>query len=572
MRSKALMFGLLIAACLAAAVTAGEIVNSSSTDPHLATAVIDRVVNYQGSLKDNSGNPVPDDTRTMTFRVYNAPSGGSALWSSGVLSVATTGGFFSVDLGPIPLPFSQTYYLSIQVAPDAEMAQRLKITMAAYSAVTDTANVALAIPDNSVTSAKIANGTIQFGDIAQNGAAAGQVMKWSGSAWVARNDSIGGGGGSNWTLSGNVLSTNNFWGLAKGNSENVLYGTNIHTHLNLGYACTTGTASQNLSFCTVGGGECNRAGGDISTVSGGWANKAIGHYSAVGGGRENSATGSNALVAGGWLNFSSGESSTIGGGSGNSATGMSSTVAGGAGNTAGARTASVGGGNINSASGYGSVIAGGNENQVTDTNSVVCGGKLNLALSKCSVILGGTQDTLAVGANYSMAFGRGIYGLNSYRFYLFDAFYPGRFALNRDNRDGMASYPIHVGTDATNGNGAYLTAGGTWTNGSSRTFKENFTPYDGAELLSKISGLSLASYNYINSTEKHFGPVAEEFVGAFDTGVIRESDGKRDDMYLSSGDVAGVALAGVQELLKIIEQQNEKIEYLENEIDKLKAK
>jgi polyhydroxyalkanoate synthesis regulator phasin len=57
--------------------------------------------------------------------------------------------------------------------------------------------------------------------------------------------------------------------------------------------------------------------------------------------------------------------------------------------------------------------------------------------------------------------------------------------------------------------------------------------------------------------------VAEEFVGAFDTGVIRESDDQRDDMYLSSGDVAGVALAGVQELLKKIDQLERRVAELE---------
>ncbi len=136
--------------------------------------------------------------------------------------------------------------------------------------------------------------------------------------------------------------------------------------------------------------------------------------------------------------------------------------------------------------------------------------------------------------------------------------------VNRDDNDGGINYPIHVGTSTSNGNGAYLTAGGVWTNGSSRTFKENFTPFNGSELLSKISNLSITTYNYKNSAEKHVGPVAEDFVGAFDTGVIRESDSKRDDMYLSSGDVAGVALAGVQELIK-------KIEQLEKEIAELKA-
>jgi hypothetical protein len=68
--------------------------------------------------------------------------------------------------------------------------------------------------------------------------------------------------------------------------------------------------------------------------------------------------------------------------------------------------------------------------------------------------------------------------------------------------------------------------------------------------------------------------MAEDFVGAFDTGVIRESDGKRDDMYISSGDVAGVALAGVQELNKKLERENQElkkmIQDLQNQINEIR--
>lgn len=55
------------------------------------------------------------------------------------------------------------------------------------------------------------------------------------------------------------------------------------------------------------------------------------------------------------------------------------------------------------------------------------------------------------------------------------------------------------------------------------------------------------------SYERHIGPTSKEFVEAFDVGMIRKSDGKRDDIALPASDVAGVALAGVLELLKKIE-------------------
>ena len=203
--------------------------NVAHSDLLLRHFPIDKNITYQGILKNGSGDPVPDANYNLTFRLYNASSGGAPLWTSSVIQVATTNGQFMTQLGPIPLPFDTTYYFSLQVQSDPEMTQRQRLTLSPYSASSDTANsafhadtagVAQNVVDNSITSAKIVNGTIQFGDIGQNGAANGQVMKWNGSAWIAANDSTG--GLPTWSLNSNVLSTNGFWGIAKGNSGNAL--------------------------------------------------------------------------------------------------------------------------------------------------------------------------------------------------------------------------------------------------------------------------------------------------------------------------------------------------------------
>jgi len=59
--------------------------------------------------------------------------------------------------------------------------------------------------DDSVTTSKISNGTIEFGDIGQNAASTGQVMKWNGAAWAPANDNLGAGGGSGWLDDGAVV-------------------------------------------------------------------------------------------------------------------------------------------------------------------------------------------------------------------------------------------------------------------------------------------------------------------------------------------------------------------------------
>jgi trimeric autotransporter adhesin len=782
-----LAFAIIVAISIASIAAASEIARESLINPELTTATIERTLTYQGFLKDNAGNPVPDATYNVTFRIYNLSAGGSALWSSGVVPVNTSDGYFTKELGPINLNFDVPYYLSIQISPDPEMTQRQKVTMTAYSAVSDTANYAL---------------------------------------------SSGGGGGSRWALAGNVLSTNDYWGIAKGNASNNLLGDSAKTMVNLGSYSQTGYISGNRIYATVGGGIANQARGNYSTIAGGntniasapgstigggayneaygsysgvaagdsnsagngtpddgafigggakniingkysatvggysnsstnWydfiggglTNRVIGYagtigggvtdtvmsdfggvvsgygnkagfsyadtsafvggggeniasgdYSAVLGGQDNHAGARWSSVCGGYGNIADGQYSFIGGGfidtatasgatvcSGywNNATGLWSLIGSGSSNrsggtesvilsgdggyapgdnsfigngwhnntsgwfgtvvngsacraygdlsfvgcgltdTAGGRLSFVGSGENNRAKSLDAFIGAGNNNLVTDTNSAIvagsyntitgfgsfigggsgneiigkrgcfigggglnsietsgdyssvlggfnnhifgengtiCGGEVNEIHGDNSVILGGLHDTIGTMGFMSMVFGWTVYHNDDYRIVFYDSTHPGSLNINRDSRDATpTSYPIQVGTNARTGNGAYLTQGGTWTNGSSRTFKENFTPFNSEELLSKIANLSVTTWNFKQSTEKHVGPVAEDFVGAFDTGVIRESDGQRDNQYLAASDVAGVALAGVQELIKQIEE-------LKKEIAELKAK
>lgn len=64
----------------------------------------------------------------------------------------------------------------------------------AYRALgSDTAEYAKDVADDCVTSNKIPDGTIQFIDIDQNGATAGQLMKWNGTLWMVADDEVGSG-------------------------------------------------------------------------------------------------------------------------------------------------------------------------------------------------------------------------------------------------------------------------------------------------------------------------------------------------------------------------------------------
>ncbi len=169
----------------------------------LLLAAIPQQVNYQGFLSDSSGNPL-NQTVALTATICSDSLGVTILWSEVHPSVVVTDGQFAVVLGSVtPIPatvFSGAVrWLGIQVNSDPELRplRPLLSTPSSYrSLVADTSGFAKSVADNSVTSAKITNGTIQLVDIGQNSATAGEVIKWNGTAWEASPEAGGSGG---WT-------------------------------------------------------------------------------------------------------------------------------------------------------------------------------------------------------------------------------------------------------------------------------------------------------------------------------------------------------------------------------------
>lgn len=104
------------------------------------------------------------------------------------------------------------------------------------------------------------------------------------------------------------------------------------------------------------------------------------------------------------------------------------------------------------------------------------------------------------------------------------------------------AFPLIVGTGGIgNGNGARLTTGGVWTNGSSRAFKEAFTAIDAVDVLERVLALSITRWRYRDGEDAwHLGPVAEDFRAAFGLGDSAQ--------YIGTVDADGVALAAIQGL------------------------
>ena len=123
---------------------------------HIAGAQIPRTISYQGVLTDATGKPAPDGNYSLTFRLYDLPSGTAYVWEEGQ-SIAVIKGIFNVVLGtanPLGIPFDKPYWLGLRVAGGPELAPRTVLTSSAYSLNT------LSIVDTAVTGRKIADGQV----------------------------------------------------------------------------------------------------------------------------------------------------------------------------------------------------------------------------------------------------------------------------------------------------------------------------------------------------------------------------------------------------------------------------
>lgn len=117
---------------------------------------IPQTINYQGVLKDASGNIVSNGDYNLTFKIYNSETGGEPLWMETKL-VNVIDGIFSTQLGsvtPLTLPFDNAYWLGVTVGSGSELTPRIAFTSVPYS------RMSLTIPDNSLTSNKIHSGQV----------------------------------------------------------------------------------------------------------------------------------------------------------------------------------------------------------------------------------------------------------------------------------------------------------------------------------------------------------------------------------------------------------------------------
>jgi len=496
----------------------------------LALAGTPTLLNFQGILTDASGIPQAGGPFTVTFSIYDdALAMNPALWSETQSVPTDDQGHFNVLLGSVSALSDSVFsgsdrWLGVKVLPDgAELLPRTRIVSGAYAfraATVDgasggTINGSIAISNGSLN---IDHSDISSGDILKNGT-------------LFMHDH-----GSN----------NTFIGSDAGNS--MLTGSgNTGCGASALKINTTGTYNTAVGFEAL---KANLA-GEQNTACG-WI--ALGNNSS---GSFNTAAGVNALrwnstgnsnTACGWgalLNNNSGvENTAVGKGSllvnnsgnSNTANGFNALTN----NSIGTENTATGWKALeNNSSGNNNLAVGGQslQDNITGSQNTACG--VSALISNTT---GDNNTAIGYGANVASGSFTNSTAI-------------GYSALVN------ASDKIRLGNEAVSvieGQVAY-----TFT--SDKSQKENFAPVDGEEVLRKLGGLNLTSWNYIGqdpSQFRHYGPIAQDFYAAFGHDGVGTSG---TPTTINSGDEAGILMIAVQAL----EKRNKE---LEAAVDELKSR
>jgi Chaperone of endosialidase len=111
---------------------------------------------------------------------------------------------------------------------------------------------------------------------------------------------------------------------------------------------------------------------------------------------------------------------------------------------------------------------------------------------------------------------------------------------------------------------------GSFVTTSDRSAKEQFRPVNAREILSRLTGIPIQTWNFKqdDSGVPHIGPMAQDFYTAFHVGP--------DDKHIATVDADGVAFAAIQGLNEIVREQSaelvakaKKIDALEKRLDEI---
>ena len=221
-----------------------------------ASADVPGLMSYQGILKDSNGDPVTIPT-TVIFTIYDDPSlsdPSNIKWQETHVIDADDNGLFAILLGDgvVAVPITDDVFNG----PDRWLGIQVE------------------------------------GETEQT-----PRTRMTASAYSQRVSTVDGSTGG--TISGDVA---------------IASDLNIDGDIIATGKATIGPNHLNTGICGFVSGDSNMVSGNMSTVAGGYNNKAIGDESFIGGGRHNLVEGLRSSICGGYANKAYGEDDAIGGG------------------------------------------------------------------------------------------------------------------------------------------------------------------------------------------------------------------------------------------------------------------
>jgi hypothetical protein len=425
---------------------------------------------------------------------------------------------------------------------------------------------------------------------------------------------VGGGlynssGGNDSTVGGGEFnSASQSWATVGGGHGNTSSGTRATVGGGDGNSSSSDTS-------TVAGGRSNTGSGTSATVGGGYGNTSSLDFAAVGGGVGNTSSGLAATVGGGNGNNAGGNYATVPGGIFNLASGLYSFAAGrqakanhqGSFVWADSQNADF----TSSAVDQFNIRAAGGVRLNTDTSLFWGsgaklwpdqGGALELGDSLAGFALPYIDFHYGVGSNQdfnvrlmndadgqltlsgsqqitgTLGFGNAtrqmlnlfgnFYGLGvqSFTMYFRTDGNSGGFSWFKGGAHNDSQNNPGGGTELmrldTGGNLKTLT--GTIASLSDRNAKTGFQTVNAQAVLAQVAALPISTWRYKNAdaSQRHLGPMAQDFYSAFGIGL--------DDKSICTVDEGGVALAAIQGLNQKLEEQRAANAELKQELAELK--
>ena len=300
----------------------------------------------------------------------------------------------------------------------------------------------------------------------------------------------------------------------------------------------------------------------------------------------------------------------------NRVNGFYGTVSGGAGNTAGG-TSAVGGGVLNTASNEASTVPGGMMNLAGGWYSFAAGRRARVRDAALTGDINGDEgafvwadstdaDFETTGPNQFLIRAGGGVGINTRSPTPggLTVAPPGKLSLGSGVRQmidlwgtqygiGVQAYVQYFRTDnadalngfawykgGTHSDNAYnagggvtlmtltqssLTVNGTFVSSSDRALKGDLRPVDAQAVLAGVARLPLSEWSYTDDPGvRHVGPMAQDFHAAFGVGP--------DERHIAMVDADGVALAAIQALHRLVEDQGAELAQLRARLADLESR